>query len=89
LNALIAEAEIGDDARKFFESDLGKTLLGMADQDVRMAQEGLEDVEPTDTKKITSLQNQAKNARNFRKWLEELIDKGNAALEIWRQRNNG
>jgi hypothetical protein len=86
---LIAEAEIGDEARKFVESDLGKTLLGMAQQEVLQAQEALETVDPTDTKKITYLQNQAKTARNFEQWLGELIVKGENALTVWRQQNNG
>ena len=86
--ALIAEAEIGDEARRFTESELGKTLLGMADQEIRAAQEELETVDPTDTKRITALQNQAKTGRHFKDWLTELIDRGNSALEAWRQ-NNG
>ena len=86
-DVLIAEAEIGDEARKFLESELGKTLLGMASQEVLLAQEALEIVDPSDTKKITALQNQAKVARNFEQWLAELIDKGNNALNVWRQQN--
>lgn len=82
---LIAEAEIGDEARKFVESDLGKTLLGMAQQEVVMAQEALETVDPSDTKKITHLQNQAQNGRNFEKWLTELVSKGEQALILWKQ----
>ncbi len=82
---LIAEAEIGDEARKFVESDLGKTLLGMAQQDVRTAQEALAEVDPSDTKKVIALQNQAKNGRNFEAWLTELITKGEQALVLWRE----
>jgi len=84
---LIAEAEIGDEAREFIASDLGKTLLGMAEQEVKLAQEALETVEPSDEKKITALQNQAKVARNFEQWLVELISKGENALVTWRQQN--
>ncbi len=83
---LIAEAEIGDEARKFVESDLGKTLLGMAQQEVAKAQEELETVDPSDTKKVVALQNQAKNGRNFETWLTELISKGEQALILWRQK---
>jgi len=82
---LIAEAEIGDKAREFVESELGKTLLGMAKQEVALAQEALEIVEPTDIEKIRALQNQAKIARYFEQWLAELISKGENALILWKQ----
>lgn len=85
IDELIAEAEIGDEARKFVESDLGKTLLGMAQQEVARAQEELETVDPLDTKKVVALQNQAKNGRNFEQWLNELISKGEQALILWKQ----
>jgi hypothetical protein len=84
---LIAEAEIGDAAKQFIESELGKTLLGMAQQELLLAQEELEKVDPTDTKKITALQNQAKTARNFESWLGELVIKGQNAINVWRQQN--
>ena len=84
---LIAEAEIGEEARKFLESDLGKTLLGMAQQEILVAQEELETVDPANTEKIRHLQNQAKIARNFESWLTELITKGENAIVLWRQNN--
>lgn len=86
---LIAEAEIGDAARKFVESELGKTLLGMAQQEIALAQEALETVDPTNIEKVRALQNQAKVGRNFEQWLAELISKGENALILWRQENNG
>jgi hypothetical protein len=89
MDELIAEAEIGDESRKFLESDLGKTLIGMAEQEILLAQEALETIDPTKTEEIRSLQNQAKIARNFQQWLTELVDKGNNALNVWRQQNNG
>ena len=86
---LIAEAEIGDEARKFVESDLGKTLLGMAHQDISDAQIGLEDIDPEDSKAIRNLQNKAKVARNFESWLIELISKGENAMVQWKQNQDG
>ena len=85
---LIAEAEIGDEAQKFLDTDLGKTLLGMAHQEVLAAQEALEVVDPSDTKKITALQNQAKAGRNFEEWLKELVNRGITALNVWQQQRN-
>ena len=84
---LVAEAEIGEQAREFLESELGKTLLGMAQQEVLLAQEALEVIDPTETEKIRALQNQAKVGRHFEGWLKELITKGENALNVWRQQN--
>lgn len=85
---LIATAEIGDEARKFIESDLGKMLLGMAQQEIDAAREGLQDIDPSDTKAITALQNKAKTAGNFKTWLTELITNGEQALVVWRQKQD-
>ena len=81
---LIATAELGEEARKFLDSDLGRCLVGMAQQEIAAAQDALEKVAPTDTEAITGLQNHAKVARWFEQWLYELVDKGNSALEVWR-----
>lgn len=86
-DALVAEAEIGDEARKFIESELGKTLLGMAEQEIAMAQEKLETIDPTATEEIRGLQNQAKVARHFQQWITELISKGENAITVWRDNN--
>lgn len=82
---LIAEAEIGEEARKFLEGDLGKCLLGMAQQEIAVAQEKLEIVDPKDEKSITALQNHAKVGRWFEQWLMELVDRGNAAMQVYKQ----
>src|SRR5262245_41447062 len=82
LDALIAEASIGDEAKKLKESELGRTVLGMAEQEVLAAQEALETVDPADHMTITALQNQAKTARNFGNWITELISKGENAMTV-------
>jgi phosphate uptake regulator len=87
MNDLIAEAEIGDEARKFVESELGKAMLDRADQQLRAAQEALETVDPTKTEEIRALQNKAQIARNFGEWLSELIDRGDNALTVWKESN--
>ena len=66
------------------ESELGRTLLGMAEQEAEDARLGLETVDPDNKKEITKLQNQAALGRMFKQWLEELIEKGNNAIEIYR-----
>lgn len=85
---LIAQALIGDEAKKFLDSDLGKCLAGMAMQEVQAAQEALEKVDPKDEKGITALQNQAWLGRRFESWLQELITEGENALATWRQKQN-
>lgn len=78
---------MGDEARKFVESDLGKCLVGMARQEVTAAQEELLSADPTDTKAITKLQNKAAMGRMFEQWLCELITRGENALAMWQQEN--
>lgn len=81
---LIAEALIGEEARKFIESDLGKVVLGIADQQVSEALAALEDADPSDVKQIMALQNKARAGRQFRGWLIELINAGENALEVYK-----
>ena len=81
---LIAAAELGEEARMFIESDLGKVMLGLADQQVLAALDAMEDVDPTDTEAIRKLQNKAKMGRQFRAWLYELLDDGQNAMEVFK-----
>ena len=85
LDELIAAAELGEESRRFLESDLGKCILGMAEQQVKAAQEDLENTSPTDTEKIRELQNKARMGRAFEGWLRELFHDGEAAIAIYRQ----
>lgn len=82
---LVVEALVGEEAKKFFESDLGKIIVGYAEQEIQLAQEALETIDPTETEKIRQLQNQAKVARMFTSWLSELISKGENALQAFIQ----
>lgn len=81
---LMASAELGDEAKRFAESDLGRCMFCIASQEVAIAQERMESVDPDDAKKIREIQNEIKLHRNFRQWVLELIDKGEAALEVYR-----
>ena len=84
---LIAAAELGEQARAFLDSDLGKVLIGMAMQEVEAAQQGLETVNPADTMAINRLQLQAKMGRNFKAWLVELMTEGESAISVYSQRD--
>lgn len=86
--ALVAAAELGEEARKFLESDLGKCLLGMALQEADLAKDALSKVDPSDFKKITELQNTVRLYQSFKDWLGELVDEGNSALEIFKQQKD-
>mgnify|MGYP001241773731 CR=1 FL=1 len=85
---LIAEAELGDAAKKFKESELGRVLIGIAHQDAQIALEALGSADPEDAKKIRELQNEVKLSNQFEQWLDELIDKGNTAVQIYQQQES-
>ena len=89
LDELIATAELGEEAKRFLESDLGKVMVGLAQQEADLAREALETVDPTDTKKITKLQNEVKVSRWFSQWLAELLHDGEAALSTYKQQQQG
>lgn len=84
---LLAEAEIGEQARNFLASDLGRCILGIADQDAQAAMLELSEViarDPTDVKNITRLNNEIILNRIFEARLKELFHKGEQAIGVWR-----
>jgi hypothetical protein len=86
---LIAEAEIGDEAKNFLESDLGKCVLGMAQQDAEAATAKLKTVDPEDAKAVRSLQNEIWKAETFGAYVAELFTRGENALQAFiQQRGN-
>lgn len=89
IDGLIAAAELGDEARKFMESDVGKFLIGVADQERRKAEEELGETSPENKEAIIKLQRVIWNAKHFRGWIEELIHNGNQALIIYKQQRDG
>ena len=84
LDELSAEAEIGDQAKIFMDSELGRTLLGIAEQESETARRALGRVDPDNKKEIVRLQNEIALGERFPQWLNELFEKGNNALEIYR-----
>ena len=67
------------------ESELGRCVLGMAEQEVRLAQLDLEKLAPTDTEGIREAQARAKMNRQFGEWLRELLQDGEEALRVFKQ----
>jgi len=84
-DALIAEAVLGDEAKKFLEGDLGRYMKGVADQEVEEAIIDLQDTDPSDTKKVWEIKNRIWRARNFSTWLIELVQRGEEALRVYQQ----
>jgi hypothetical protein len=79
--ALYAASILGKDAEQFLRSDLGRTLIGMAEQDAEEATESLKRVWPWRQRKIQQLQNQIWRAESFKGWLRELVIQGEQALQ--------
>lgn len=85
LDELIAEAELGQEARSFVEGNLGKCMVGIARQELEAARIGMDDVDPENTIRIRELQNEIWRAKKFEEWLAELVTKGDQALIIYKQ----
>jgi hypothetical protein len=88
LDHLIAEAEIGDEAKQFLESDLGKTILGMIAQEIKSANEEFRSVDATDAKAVQAIQNKVWRAESLVSWLNELFTNGEAALQAYAQQRD-
>ena len=85
---LIAAAELGEEAKKFLESDLGRMLIGLADQEAALALEALAITSPSETAKITELQNQVKVSRWVTQWLTELVSDGEQSIQVFKQQRD-
>ena len=85
MNELVATVELGEEARKFMESDLYRCLVGMADQEVKEAQMELSICDAFNWRNIQVLQNKVRAGTWFEQWLRELVDRGNAAMMVYKQ----
>lgn len=81
---LVAEALIGDEAEAFMNSELGRVVLGIAEQEAKVALEDLKSASVNDQERIRALQNTIWRCESFKQWLSELIDQGQQALEALR-----
>ena len=87
LDLLIAEAELGEEARRFLESDLGKAVMGMAEQNVELARIRLGEIDPDDRKLLITLQNEIKLGERFKQYVLELFQNGEQAKAIYKQQS--
>jgi hypothetical protein len=74
-----AEAALGLDAREFISSNIGRYLVGCAQQEYADAMAKLKRVGWWRRNRIIELQNQAWRAESFMVWLRDLVIKGKAA----------
>ena len=79
---LLAQAVLGHEAREFLASDIGRYLLGRAEQDERAALERLATVPWWRRRRIIELQNHVYRARSVRNWLAELVIDGQQAESV-------
>jgi hypothetical protein len=77
---LLAEAMLGRDAEDFINSDIGRYLLGRAEQEAAEASELLAKVNPWRRNRIRQLQNEIWRAQSIRGWLAEMVTSGKAAF---------
>ena len=74
--------ELGEQARLFLNSNIGKYLLARAAEQVEQNVRELKGLDPTNEKEIRTCQNNIRVAENSIQWLVEAID---SAEEILRQ----
>ena len=84
---MFAEAALGRDAQEFFASDIGRYLVGCAQQEYSAAMAKLKRVAWWRRRRIRQLQNEAWRAEQFMVWLRDLIVQGKAAESALEQRD--
>jgi len=85
IDELIAHAELGEEAKNFLQGNLGKYLMGCADQELEQARIDFEGVDPNDPQAIREIQNRAWRAKKFGEWLVELVSNGENAKQVFLQ----
>ena len=78
-HTLFSEAALGRDAREFVESNVGRYMVGCAQQDYAEAMAKLKKTSPWRRNRMQQLQNEARVAEMFAVYLRDLVIKGKAA----------
>ena len=76
---LVAEVDLGQQAKDFLHSELGRHLVGCLHQECILAQEELARVWPWRWRRIQVLQNRIWRAQFMLSWLRDLILSGKSA----------
>ena len=84
----IRDVELGEEARNFLDSHLGKEVMERAQKKYEDALLLLAKVDPNKPQEIMKIQNQVQLFEQFDDWLREIVDTGNSALEAYKQERN-
>ena len=76
---LVAEVDLGMQARDFVRSELGRHLVGCLHQEIVLASEKLATTYPWRWRRIQELQNRIWRAQFMLSWLRDLILSGKSA----------
>lgn len=76
---LFVEATLGREAIEFFRSDIGRYMVGCAQQEYALASAKLKKVAWWRKRRIQELQNEIWRAEQFMVWLRDLIIRGKAS----------
>lgn len=85
LQTIMAEMDMGEEARRFLSSSIGRYVLGRAQQDAEAAMAELKTVDPADAAKIAALQGKIARAEMLGQYLAELIAGADQAQQIWEE----
>lgn len=83
-----AQALLGEELERFLNSDLGRYMQGMADQEIEIAKDALLDADPLATdgqKKIRDAQFKAAVANQFLGFVREIRNASEAAFQQLKQ----
>lgn len=78
---LFAIARLGMETQHFFNSEVGRLMLGYAKQEINHHAMALLDVDPSDTEKVNEHRFKAGVARLFISFVNEAINSGSAAYQ--------
>lgn len=84
-DAQVEAIELGEEARNFLESHLGKEIMLRANKRYEDNLLLLAKVDPNKPAEIMKIQNQVQLFEQFDEWLREIVDTGNSSLEAFRQ----
>ena len=73
---LVKSAVLGSQVEQFLETDIGKYLVGMAENVALEAMDQLKRTAPWRKTRIQQLQNTILTAENFQKWLGQAYSEG-------------
>jgi copper homeostasis protein CutC len=73
---LVKSAVLGSQVEQFLETDIGKYLVGRAENQAAEAMDMLKRTAPWRKNRIQQLQNAVLTAENFQKWLGEAYSEG-------------